>query len=441
MKKILIVMMIVFLWTLSACDKNNDGDDEIIFELYDNNKTYQIDTSLSPNNLSVNDKSEVISLTSTMINHLASHPLICWDNESLFSTDMPIDRNDLDFVGKQGSRQDFTNGTILYTLMILLEDVLNDIDEISDYEEDVFIIEEVEGLHGIMVKDKIYKTYINDNDLYLESYQVDGNRVLCELIELSLENELLSFTWYRTIYDMTTDEWTYVNQISYTNDQLFNINEMTFKDHHIGSYSISKNDLLNQEYLYVFTDKYISKYDDFDQKIRYYDHEKNLEYYLSKEDGDVKTITYSQFNESGQFLYEISKGTSLSFKYNLMMMNGWDKIDNVDGTNQLFFENEILNLPDGVILDIDQYHGIFLTEGIYIKNEEEAFNLELSQLDPPISYQEMLIKNEQITEDATTIINETINQYENDIVDDSISYLNVFNKDVVFVLVADHYRL
>lgn len=431
MKKILLTVICMFFsMMLSAC--TDQQQTQLDIEMFDDEKTYQIDESESEENLIIHDQSEVVDYMTQITEEIEREYLTSNSTEFV---EFPLNKEDITTQAYGRSTLNFLMESMIYTVNTLLENTVLDIKEEDDFYEGTYTIKMGLDEHFNPIKDTVYKAYINEGFVYIERYSHDLSMTL-DILKINFKNDQLSFEWYVASYSEATYMWHHVHHVSFVEGQTLTYTSTSFEDEKISSYSKLQYNMENLDYIYIRDERNVSSNEVQNQFIEYHDIDQNITFSVLFKNDEVDHLDYSQYNADGKYLYYVSQGITLEFEYNLLMMDGWDKIDMVDDSLTLFYQNQAIHLPEGVTVNINKFRGFFL-EGEIDVDQEEIFNLESCDLESPISYAEMLVKNQQIIIDAKTIFNEH-NQYENkDIFTWSETYLNEFDLETFYALVAD----
>lgn len=430
MKKGLFILMAMLLCVLMACQKK---DDQLIVETFDVKKTYQIDQSESQENVSIDDKSDVSLFMSAVLEKIENdHVLDYMINEY----DYPINKAEIDTIGSNVTNRDFHIDYLMHEVYNIVENTLSSINQIDAFQEGVYMVENTHDEHHNVIKDKIYKTYINDQYLYIERYSHDLY-MTCDILKITFENDQLSYEWYSADYSEVTYTWEHVKHTSFIEGEAINYISISFEDEAVKTYTVLKYNMVQQDYIYISNEINVATNSSHDQYIEYEDLDRQILYSISFKNNEAAYIKYSQYDALGQYVYWISQGEHIKFEYNLMMMDGWDQIDIVDEIPQLFYQNQMLTLPENVSLKMRSYDRICLIGETIEGHEKEIVDLLSSHLVSPISYDEFSVKNEQIIHDGKAMLDEQVQIYDSEITSTYTMYLVVFDFDAFYALVAD----
>lgn len=412
MKKITILLFILCGIILTSCEthesSNIDEPDPIDQQniLFDPNETYTLDNTPNPLNLEIDTTDELMLVVDQLLDKLKMFEIDDAPNEPYFIEEYPLIRSDLDFMNtKRVFDQPYNyNGlNVFHTL----GDMKNKIVDQSNFEEDVWQVNNSLQQDNTPLIADVFKIFVNDQEVYFSYYKkIENERIIGKSIWISNADDILEYSIAENIYDYGIGIWHQSFQ-SYYKENDINYTWIVDNDgEEFNRLDYIEFNYLDDSMLHLKIDHSVES--EFRKQVIYYNPVNHIYFnkrYINDEEDYSIIVKYNAFNQT---IFEIHKDhlDALVVVFNLMLIDGWDHIDRINFTNRLYDNEQEIVFPDGVDLICSAYTGIYLRSDIQTTDSIEKFNLENSGLTTPIDYEEYLNLEDQIRTESMTMIND-----------------------------------
>jgi|GEM_PF-3186600 len=377
-KRYLILTIFLTIFSLTACQKQ-----DIPREKYELDYSFSDEYELTK---FINEEEDSKINVKLIISFFISELSKITESEEIFDDSLPIMKENLVFYSDYNNLNFFDSSSFALSTVQTELDYFNTVIDQVDYKEG----KQVKLGSGTLEMN----IAVNEKEIEYQKYSLDSNgRVNASYAYLTVYDEELLLNYRFISYDVEKDDYFFYREAFYhhNNHRFYRFiapDEDSLNSYKglVEVYANSKDNSYTLSKIDLSTDDKILEY-------RNYDQEENLYYYVRTKNDLVDFNRIEQYNSNNKRLFYMSRDDNETrVEYDLMEIQGWDKIDK-DGLNKYLYLGD-----DKVILSQEFRPTTFSAEGkVYLYSRQitsniqpDVMNLVGTGLTTQFSYQDML---------------------------------------------------
>jgi len=377
-KRYLILTIFLTIFSLTACQKQ-----DIQREKYELDYSFSDEYELTK---FINEEEDSKINVKLIISFFISELSKITESEEIFDDSLPIMKENLVFYSDYNNLNFFDSSSFALSTVQTELDYFNTVIDQVDYKEG----KQVKLGSGTLEMN----IAVNEKEIEYQKYSLDSNgRVNASYAYLTVYDEELLLNYRFISYDVEKDDYFFYREAFYhhNNHRFYRFiapDEDSLNSYKglVEVYANSKDNSYTLSKIDLSTDDKILEY-------RNYDQEENLYYYVRTKNDLVDFNRIEQYNSNNKRLFYMSRDDNETrVEYDLMEIQGWDKIDK-DGLNKYLYLGD-----DKVILSQEFRPTTFSAEGkVYLYSRQitsniqpDVMNLVGTGLTTQFSYQDML---------------------------------------------------